>query len=369
MEDERPENMAGLDRTGLTLAVDAMGGDKGPEEVVRGCALAVSGGLQAKLLLIGQEEVLRKAVQDADFGSHTIEIQHTEGVVHMDDKPARALRRSRDSSMWAAIAAVKEGRAQGVVSCGNTGALMAIARMQLKMVSGVDRPAVSALWPTMSGKAVVLDVGANIEVTAEQLVQFAIMGEAYFRALTEKERPVVGLLNVGEEDLKGNTLIRNAAKILREADPEMAFCGFVEGNDISSGRVDVVVTDGFTGNIALKTAEGTARLLGSWLKEALTSSLMSKLGAALMIPALKKLKTKMNPSSVNGAPLLGLGGLVVKSHGGSDAEGLCSALMTTEELAAHPFIDAIERTVASVAKRAEAVEIEEDETPEAAAAE
>ena len=348
-----------MDRSTLTLAVVVMGGDKGPKEVIHGCKLAVERGLAAKLLLVGRESVINEALSEYSLAGHAYDIQHTEGVVAMDDKPARALRRSKDSSMWGAIAAVKEERAHGVVSCGNTGALMAISRLQLRMIEGVDRPAVSALWPSQTGKAVVLDVGANVEVTAEQLVQFAIMGEAYYRALTEKERPVVGLLNVGEEDLKGSTLIKNAAKILREADPEMAFCGFVEGNDISSGHVDVVVTDGFTGNIALKTAEGTARLVGGWVKEALTSSLLAKAGAALMMPALKELKTKMDPSSVNGAPLLGLGGLVVKSHGGSEAEGICSALQTTEELAAHPFLDAIAKTVASVNARAKSVEVEE----------
>ncbi|GGY49006.1 phosphate acyltransferase PlsX [Parvularcula lutaonensis] len=348
-----------MDRTALTLAVDVMGGDKGPKEVIHGAQIAVNRGLQAKLLLVGRENIIEEALAEHPIGDHPVEIQHADGVVAMDDKPARALRRSKDSSMWGAVASVKEGRADGVISCGNTGALMAISRLQLRMIEGIDRPAASALWPSRSGKAVVLDVGANVEVTAEQLVQFAIMGEAYYRALTEKERPVVGLLNVGEEDLKGNTLIRNAAKILREADPEMAFCGFVEGNDISSGEVDVVVTDGFTGNIALKTAEGTARLVGAWVKEALTSNLMAKAGAALMMPSLKKLKTRMDPASVNGAPLLGLGGLVVKSHGGAEAEGICSALMTTEELAAHPFLDAIAKTVASVNDRAKSVDVED----------
>ncbi|MEE4208168.1 MAG: phosphate acyltransferase PlsX, partial [Parvularcula sp.] len=259
------------------------------------------------------------------------------------------------------------GRAAGVVSCGNTGALMAIAKLQLRMIEGVDRPAASALWPTMTGKAVVLDVGANIEVEAAQLVQFAIMGEAYYRSMSGKERPRVGLLNVGEEDLKGSTLIKNAAKILREADPEMDFIGFVEGDDISSGEVDVVVTDGFTGNIALKTAEGTARLVGAWVKEALTANMMSKLGAVMMMPSLKTLKHRMNPSSVNGAPLLGLGGLVVKSHGGSDAEGVAAALTMTEELAARPFLDEIKRTVAKVSERAEKVDVEGEDERAAAA--
>ncbi|MEM1409700.1 MAG: phosphate acyltransferase PlsX [Pseudomonadota bacterium] len=350
-----------LDRKSLTIAVDVMGGDKGPGEVVAGCAQAIASGLEAKLLLVGREADIKKASSHhPSLAGHAIEHLFAEGVVDMDAKPARALRRNRDSSMWAAIDAVKEGKAHGVVSCGNTGALMAMARLQLRMIEGVDRPAASALWPSVKGQAVVLDVGANVEVTAEQLVQFAIMGEAYFRALTGQAKPRVGLLNVGQEDLKGHKLIRDAATILKEADPDMNFIGFVEGSDISSGDVDVVVTDGFTGNVALKTAEGTARMIGAWVKDALTANLAAKAGAALMMPSLKRLKTKMNPSSVNGAPLLGLGGLVVKSHGGSEAEGVSAALLRTESLAAHPFLGEIARTVADVSKRAATVSVDLD---------
>jgi len=356
-----------LDRASLTIAVDAMSGDKGYAAAVDGCALAVEQGLQAKLLLVGREPDLAYAESHGRLAGHAVDILHAEGIVAMDEKPARALRRSRDSSMWAAIDAVKQGQAAGIVSCGNTGALMAMARLQLRMIEGVHRPAASALWPTVTGRAVVLDVGANVEVDADQLVEFAIMGEAYYRALTGKERPTVGLLNVGEEDLKGNALIRNAATILREADPEMNFIGFVEGDDISAGGIDVVVTDGFTGNIALKTAEGTARMIGAWVKEALTANILAKAGAALMMPSLKALKTKMDPASVNGAPLLGLGGLVVKSHGGSEAGGIASALLRTENLAAHPFLDQIATTVEKVRRRAANVSVEtEDNRPAAA---
>ncbi|MEM6913139.1 MAG: phosphate acyltransferase PlsX [Pseudomonadota bacterium] len=355
-----------LDRGTLTLAIDVMGSDEGASEVIAGCAAALADGLQAKLLLVGQEDAIQNAVSKHSLPSGRVDHLYADGVVAMSDKPARALRKSRDSSMWAAIEQVKLGNAHGVVSCGNTGALMAIARMQLKMIEGVDRPAASALWPTMTGKAVVLDVGANVEVTAEQLVQFAIMGEAYHRSLSGKDKPAVGLLNVGEEDLKGSMLIKNAAKILREADPEMNFIGFVEGNNISEGDIDVVVTDGFTGNVALKTAEGTARLIGGWVKDALTETMLSKLGALAMMGSLKRLKAKMDPSSVNGAPFLGLGGLVVKSHGGADAAGVVSAVNMAERLAANPFLDEIRRTIASVSARAQSVEV--DEIPPVAAA-
>jgi glycerol-3-phosphate acyltransferase PlsX len=270
----------------------------------------------------------------------------------MTDKPTHVLRRGRDTSMWLAIAALKEGAADAVVSGGNTGALMAVARMQLRMIEGVGRPALTALWPTNLGRTVVLDVGANVEANENELVQYAIMGETFARALSGKAKPTVGLLNVGAEELKGHELIRSAARVLREADPEMAFVGFIEGNDISSGKVDVVVTDGFTGNIALKTAEGAARLVGSWVKEALKTSLNSRLAALLMYRGLKKLKARMDPSSVNGGLFLGVNGLVIKSHGGADARGVRSAIELASSLAHRPFLAEIAETVSKVATRA-----------------
>jgi glycerol-3-phosphate acyltransferase PlsX len=229
---------------------------------------------------------------------------------------------------------------------------MAMSVFQLRVIDGIDRPALGAMWPTATGRALVLDVGANVEATARQLVQFAIMGEAHFRALTRKAKPTVGLLNVGAEELKGHDLVRSAATILREADAAMDFVGFVEGSDISKGAVDVIVTDGFTGNVALKTAEGTARLMGGWVKSALTRNALTKLGALFMMPSLNVLKAQMNPSNINGAPLLGLNGLVLKSHGGADAEGIAAALRMAETLARHPFGEEIARTVKTVEARA-----------------
>jgi glycerol-3-phosphate acyltransferase PlsX len=228
---------------------------------------------------------------------------------------------------------------------------MAVARKQLGMIEGVERPAVTALWPTPRGRSVVLDVGANVEADEDQLVQFAIMGEAFFRALMNVEKPTVGLLNVGAEDLKGHELIRTAARVLREADPDMAFKGFVEGNDISKGTVDVVVTDGFTGNVALKSAEGAARLLGGWMKETLTGTLNAKLGALLMAPGLRKLKDRIDPSSNNGGVFLGVNGVVVKSHGGADARGVASAVNMAASLASRPFRDEVASTVKTVMSR------------------
>lgn len=342
--------------TDLSIAVDVMGGDGGVGAMLHGCAKALEDGITSKLILFGNEPEMRRivAAEKIVFPHGRIEFRHAEDVVTMDTKPSQAMRRGRKTSMWAAISAVKEGEANAIVSCGNTGALMAMSVLQLRMIEGVDRPAITALWPNMRDRqTVVLDVGANVEATAEQLVQFAIMGEAYFRALTGKEKPTVGLLNVGAEELKGHELIRTAATTLRDADPEMSFEGFVEGNDLSKGTVDVVVTDGFTGNIALKAAEGTARMIGSWVRGAVTSGIFAKMGALMMYGGLKQLRDRSNPSNVNGAPLLGLNGLVIKSHGGSDADGVASALKVADNLARHPFQDEIKATIAKVSARAE----------------
>lgn len=331
------------------IAIDAMGGDAGPDAVVEGVARAARR-VKARFVFFGDKGLLEPLVCEAQ-GLAAAEVIHAEGVVAMTDKPMHVLRRGRDTSMWAAITAVKDGVADAVVSCGNTGALMAVAKKQLQMIDGVDRPAISALWPTMSGRSVVLDVGANVEANEDQLVQFAIMGEAFFRALTGTQKPTVGLLNVGAEDLKGHELIRTAARVLREADPDMAFKGFVEGDGISKGDVDVVVTDGFTGNVALKSAEGAARLVGGWVKEALTGTLNAKVGALLMLPGLRKLKDRIDPSSVNGGVFLGLNGIVVKSHGGADARGVASAANMAVSLARHQFRDEVAETVKTVMRR------------------
>ncbi|MBY0423846.1 MAG: phosphate acyltransferase PlsX, partial [Parvularculaceae bacterium] len=337
----------------VRLTLDCMGGDLGPAAVIEGAKLAQTSGLDLDFLLFGDKATLEPLV--AQFGLERSEIRHAEGVVAMTDKPAQVLRRGRDTSMWSAIGAVGDGSARAVVSCGNTGALMALSWKQLTMIDGVARPAITALWPTPRGRTVVLDVGANVEATDVELVHFAIMGEAFFRALTGVAKPSVGLLNVGAEELKGHETIRSAARILREADPEMGFQGFVEGDDISKGAVDVVVTDGFTGNVALKTAEGAARLVGVWLKETLTASIFTRIGALILRPALLRLKARMDPSSVNGGVFLGLNGIVVKSHGGADALGVKSAIEMAANLAERPFIDDIRQRIAKVGATAAAV--------------
>lgn len=340
------------DRLGaVVIGVDAMGTDAGPDALVAGAAMALKSGTRADIVFFGDEAVVRPLVA-ARAELARAKVEHCPGAVAMTDKPMHVLRRGRDTSMWKSIEAQKEGRVHAVVSGGNTGALMAVSRMQLGMIKGVDRPAVTALWPTPRGRVVVLDVGANVEATEHELVSFAIMGEAFFRALTGKKKPTVGLLNVGAEELKGHELIRTAARVLREADPDMAFTGFVEGNDISRGAVDVVVTDGFTGNIALKSAEGAARLVGGWIKEAMTGSLLAKIGALFMIGELRKLKARIDPSSVNGGVFLGVNGVVVKSHGGADEKGVAAAISMAAGLVGKGFRKEVAETAALVFERA-----------------
>jgi glycerol-3-phosphate acyltransferase PlsX len=252
--------------------------------------------------------------------------RHAPGRVTMEDKPSYVLRRGKDTSMWHTINCVKAGEADVAISAGNTGALMAVSMFRLGIIEGISRPAIAVIWPTLRGQSVVLDVGANVGATEEQLVDFAVMGEAFAHVIFGLAKPTVGILNVGAEEQKGNEGVRGAAQILRNSNLPMAFHGFVEGDDIAKGTVDVVVTDGFTGNIALKTAEGTARLVGSYLRQALRRSLFSKLGAVIASGALNALKRKMDPRAQNGGVFLGLNGIVVKSHGSADAVGFASAL-------------------------------------------
>lgn len=334
----------------IVLGIDAMGADAGPAALVDGAALAIEAGLTARIIFFGDNAVLAPLVA-ARPGLAGATIEHAPAAVAMTDKPMHVLRRGRDTSMWKAIEAQKEKRVDAVISGGNTGALMAVSRMQLGMIAGVERPAVSALWPTPRGRVVVLDVGANVEAAADELVDFAIMGEAFFRALTGKLKPTVGLLNVGAEELKGHDLIRTAARTLRDADPDMAFEGFIEGDDISKGAVDVVVTDGFTGNIALKSAEGAARLVGQWIKEALTANMFARLGALLMIGGLKRLKQRIDPSNVNGGVFLGINGIVVKSHGGANDRGVKSAIEMAANLVGKGFRAEVAHKVSAVRER------------------
>ena len=310
----------------LNVSVDAMGGDAGPGIVVAALVRSAIRHPNVNFLVHGDEAVLKPLFAKRGKLSGRVEIRHAPERVRMEEKPAMALRRGRNTSMWHAIESVEKGEAQVAISAGNTGALMAMSMFQLRTIEGIDRPAIAALWPTKRGQSVVLDVGANVESDAQQLVDFAVMGQAFARAILGLERPTLGVLNVGEEEAKGHDAVKEAAQILRRVNLPIEFCGFVEGDDIPEGSVDVIVTDGFTGNIALKTAEGTAKLITHFLRSALKRSLTGMIGAMFASGALKVLRRKLDPRTANGGIFLGLNGIVVKSHGGADALGFAAAL-------------------------------------------
>jgi len=306
-------------------------------------------GRGVRFLVFGDEAQLRAEFARCPGALALSEIRHTERVIAMDEKPAQALRRGKGTSLWAAVEALRDGEAVACVSAGNTGALMAISKLILRMASDLDRPAIVASWPTARGYSAVLDVGANVTSDAAQLVEFAIMGEAFHRAVHGVEHPSIGVLNVGSEDVKGHEEVREAHRLLREMGLGLNYFGFVEGNDIGKGTVDVVVTDGFTGNIALKTAEGTARFIGGAMREAFTATWRTKLGALIAGPALRQLRARLDPSSVNGGPLLGLNGIVVKSHGGADARGFANAVKVAADLAQSRFSSEIDNNLKRLA--------------------
>lgn len=331
----------------ICLSVDAMGGDFAPQAIIEGIEWFAqnSPGKVSKVLLHGQEPVLQELLQKSPKALDLCEIRHTETYVSMTDKPSQAIRRARGSSMWNAIRCVKTGEANAAISAGNTGALMVLGKVLLGMVKNVHRPAIAASWPSPTGYSVVLDVGANIDCTAPQLVEFAILGEAFSRVVHKKQNPTIGLLNVGTEDVKGNDIVREADKLLRDAKLAINYAGFIEGNDISMGRTDVVVTDGFTGNVALKAAEGTAKLSAMVLKESLMSGLVYQVGAWLSRGAFQKMKDKMDPRNANGGLFLGLGGLVIKSHGGTDAEGFANALQVARRMSESDYMKVIQQNL------------------------
>ena len=316
----------------ITLSIDAMGGDDAPGMVVEGIALAHKELPDTKFIVFGRANELAPLMENHAALSRVCEVRHTDDVVGNDDKPGIALRSGRQSSMRLAINAVGEGEADGVVSAGNTGALMAMGKFVLKTLPGIDRPAIASMLPTLRGESVMLDMGANIQCDAENLVQFAVMGEVFARNVLHIKKPSIGILNVGSEVLKGNDSVKQAAQILSETHLPIDFYGFVEGDDIGKGTVDVIVTDGFTGNVALKTAEGTAKLFADALKQELMRSLSGKVGAMIAKPAIDAFRHRFDPRRYNGAMFLGLGGICVKSHGGTDAYGFCNAVKVAHEL-------------------------------------
>mgnify|MGYP002402665287 CR=1 FL=1 len=323
-----------------TLALDAMGGDHGPEVVVPGAALSLERHPGLSFLLFGDEARIAPVLDAHPALAARARVVHTAHVVAMHEKPSQALRRGKGSSMWLALEAVQKGEAHAAVSAGNTGALMAMSKLILRPMQGIERPAIAALWPTVTAECIVLDVGANIGASARQLTDFALMGAAMARALFHVERPTVGLLNVGVEEIKGAEEVKEAHALLKKGEElPLDYRGFIEGDEIGQGKVDVVVVEGFAGNIALKTAEGTARQIGQYLKDAMMRTALSRLGAFLARGGFRVLKEKMDPRRVNGGTFLGLNGLAVKSHGGTDALGFASAVDLGYEMAESGLIE------------------------------
>ena len=333
----------------LPIALDVMGGDKAPEMVLKGAEIALVRFPELQFLLFGVEDRIRPLLAKLPALSRAAVVHHAEHVVTADAKPSAAIRAGRRSSMRLAIDAVETGQAVSAVSAGNTGALMAIAKIVLKTLPGIDRPAIATFLPTLAGESVILDLGANVECDAENLVQFALMGDAFARAVLNIARPTVGLLNVGSEELKGSESVKEANQRLRDGVPGLDYHGFVEGDDIGRGTVDVVVTDGFTGNVALKTAEGTVKLYTEYLRGAFRNSLMARLGYLLARPALNQMRDRLDPRRYNGAMLLGLNGIVVKSHGGSDEIGFANAIGVAHDLCVNGFLDRIREELKALA--------------------
>lgn len=335
------------DKSTVCIAIDAMGGDFGPKIVIPGAAIALERRPDISFVFYGKEAEINPLLDANPALKAVSRVVHSDVSIAMTEKPSQALRMGRKvSSMWMALEAVKTGEAHAAVSAGNTGALMAMSKFCLRTMPGVDRPAIAAMWPTIRGESIVLDVGATIGADAQHLVDLAVMGAAMAQIVFDVPRPSVGLLNVGVEEIKGLEEIKAAGRILRESSASnMTYHGFVEGDDIGRGTVDVVVTEGYTGNIALKTAEGTAKQLAQYLREAMSSSFMSKLGYLLARGAFNAIRDKMDPRKVNGGVFLGLDGVVIKSHGGTDAIGYAGAIEVGYEMVKHELLGKIHHSL------------------------
>ncbi|WP_114964478.1 phosphate acyltransferase PlsX [Alkalilacustris brevis] len=337
----------------IVISVDAMGSDQGPETIVAGLVISAQKNPEIAFILHGDEAVLRPLVERRAELKGRCEIRHAAEIVAMDDKPAQVMRNGQATSMWSALESVRDGEATVAVSCGNTGALMAVSMIRLRKLPGINRPAIACLWPSRNtqGFNVMLDVGADVRADAEDLLQYALMGAAYARNGLELASPRVGLLNVGTEEHKGRAELKAAHELIAQAAEAggFTFVGFVEGGDIPSDRVDVVVTDGFTGNVALKTGEGTAMLIRAFLSDAFRKTPLSRIAALLALSSLKRLQKRIDPRRVNGGVFLGLNGTVVKSHGAADATGVSAALKLAFQLARSGFQERLAARVASAA--------------------
>jgi glycerol-3-phosphate acyltransferase PlsX len=335
----------------LVISVDAMGGDRGPAAVVAGLVMCIPAMPDTDFILHGDEVVLTGLLAKEPSLAGRVHLRHAPRVVTMTDKPAQVMRHGAGTSMWSAIDSVRDAEASVAVSCGNTGALMAVAMIRLRKLPGINRPAIACLWPSRNpgGFNLMLDAGADIKADAGDLLQYALMGASYARNGMGLKRPRVGLLNVGTEEHKGSAELKAAHDQIAAAAPigDYDFIGYVEGVDLPSDRVDVIVTDGFTGNVALKTAEGTARLIGDFLREAFNASIWSKIAAVLALTSLNRLRRRMDPRRSNGGVFLGLNGIVVKSHGSADATGVASAVTMAHQLAKSGFHGRLAARVAS----------------------
>ncbi len=329
------------------LAIDAMGGDHAPEMVVAGLALAAERHPGVRFLLVGDEARLAPLLKRHKRAAATCTIRHAPDKITSDLKPTMALR-LRGASMRVAIDAVASGEAAGVVSAGNTGALLALGKIVVKTMPGIDRPAMAAIGPSARGDVVMLDLGANVTCDSRNLVEFAVMGDVFARTVLGLTAPTIGLMNVGSEELKGDDRLRAAAEVLRQSHLAPQFQGFVEGHDIASGTTDVIVTDGFTGNVALKTAEGALKLVGGLLRQVFSSSLSARIGYLLARPGLDRLREWLDPRRYNGAVMLGLNGVVVKSHGGTDASGFAHAVDVAMDMVVHRFNDRMREGLARI---------------------
>ena len=315
----------------LTISIDAMGGDLGPEVTIPASLDCLKNNPDLKLILVGDQSVIKQLLpKGLDYYQDRLTIHHASQCVEMDESPSKALKNKKDSSMRVAINLVRDGHADACVSAGNTGALMATARFVLKMIPGIDRPAIISTLPSIYGHTHVLDLGANVDCTAEHLFQFAIMGNELVKAVEAIDYPKVGLLNIGEEDTKGNEQVKAAAKLLENS--SLNYIGYVEGNSLNAGniKVDLIVTDGFVGNVALKSIEGAAKMIGTALKEAFSKNILTKIVGLIAYPVLKLFKQRIDPRLYNGASFLGLRGLVIKSHGGADALAFKTAIQLAE---------------------------------------
>ncbi len=333
----------------VVISVDAMGGDRGPSVVVAGMAESAEKNPEVRFIVHGDQAVLEGLIARRKVLAGRCDIRHAGGVVTMHDKPSQIVRKGEGTSMWSALESVKRGEAQVAVSCGNTGALMALSMLRLRKLPGVNRPAIACLWPSRNpqGFNILLDVGADIRADAHDLLQYALMGASYARNGLGLDLPRVGLLNVGTEEHKGRAELKQAHDLIEAAaSGNFTYVGFVEGGDLPSARVDVIVTDGFTGNVALKTGEGVAKLVGDFLKDAFSNSIMSKFAALLAMTSLKRLQKRIDPRRVNGGIFLGLNGTVVKSHGSADATGVSAAIKLAFTLAESGFQDRLAARVA-----------------------